>query len=137
MEEKQLNIDNITPEEEDNLQKIAYRRNGFKIHTGIFLLVNILLWVIWFFVFKEEGRFLKAILFVTIAWLIFFIGHYLIVYNWSKTYTEKMLKQLKKKRKKQLKQIEKLRLEIEDTEKQQNQHTTESQGLPSENSMEA
>lgn len=157
MSEEQLKPDDISPEEEENLRKTAYRRNGFKIHTGIFFLINILLWVIWILVFRnKEGdvdfktliqgdKFFTAILFVTIVWLIFFIGHYLIVYKWNKTATEKVLKRLKKQRKKQLKKIEALRLEIQKAEEEhkqltenlQNQPAADSVSRPSDNNMEA
>lgn len=128
MSEEQKN-DNISQEEENALRRTAQHRTTFKIHLGIFVLVNIFLWIVWYFLFKgkEDPTFFKAILFLSVAWFVFVVAHYLIVYKWDKTFSEKELSRLKKQRRKQLAQIEKLRLEIKNREEHQKQQTNNHQ----------
>lgn len=87
--------------DELSLYKKASRRAGFKMHAGIFILANLLLWVVWFFVFRNSDSIVRsqtgnAILFFSIAWLIVIIAHFLIVYKWNKSMVEKELENLKK-----------------------------------------
>ena len=114
MEENIPNTPEISPEEEAKLAKMAGRRTSFKIHLAIFLIANVFLWVVWYFLFKgkEDTTFLKAILFVLIVWLLGVILHYLIVYKWTKSYKEKELTSLKKLRQQQLLEIENLKAEL-------------------------
>jgi hypothetical protein len=114
MSENNPNIPEITPEEEAKLARMASRRTGFKKHFAIFLLVNIFLWVVWYFLFKDntENTFLMAILFVFIVWLLGIILHYMIVYKWTKSYKDKELNSLKKMRLMQLQEIENLKAEM-------------------------
>lgn len=89
------NKDNL----EEKLVKRASKRAGFKIHVGIFILVNLFFWVIWYFVFRgndAEKTGLNAVLFLSIAWLIAIVGHYFIVYKWNKSLLDKELIELKK-----------------------------------------
>ena len=119
MEENNLNVPEISPEEERKLEKMASRRTSFKIHLAIFILANAFLWVVWYFLFKgkEDTTFLKAILFVLIVWLLAVVLHYMIVYKWTKSYKEKELTSLKKMRLMQLREIENLKAEMaQDTE---------------------
>jgi len=103
----------LTAEEEVKMTKTAAHRAGFKIHVGIFILVNLFFWIVWYFLFKgkEDTTFFNAVLFVSIVWFVFVLGHYMIVYKWNKTFVEKELKQLKKERVKQLAEIRKLKEE--------------------------
>lgn len=114
MSENNPNIPEITPEEEAKLEKMASRRTGFKKHFAIFFLVNVFLWVVWYFLFRDntENTFLMAILFVFIVWLLGIILHYMIVYKWTKSYKEKELNSLKKMRLKQLQEVEALKAEL-------------------------
>ena len=114
MSENNPNIPEITPEEEAKLAKMASRRTGFKKHFAIFLLVNIFLWVVWYFLFRDntENTFLMAILFVFIVWLLGVILHYMIVYKWTKSFKEKELNSLKEMRLKQLQEMEELKAEM-------------------------
>ena len=127
MAENNPNIPEITPEEEAKLARMASRRTGFKKHFAIFLLVNIFLWVVWYFLFKDSGEvtFLKAILFLLIVWLLAIILHYMIVYKWTKSYKEKELTSLKKMRLKQLQEIENLKAEMSHTEENKAEETLE------------
>lgn len=109
----------ITPDEgpgteEEKLYKKASRRAGFKIHLMIFLLVEILFWVVWFFLFRggqdaTSAKALNALLLLSIVWLIIVIAHYLMVYKWNKSLVEKELEKLKKENKAQREELEKLK----------------------------
>jgi len=114
MEENNLNTPEISPEEERKLEKMAARRTSFKIHFAIFLIANLFLWVVWFFLFKgkEDTTFLKAILFVFIVWLLGVVLHYMIVYKWTKSYKEKELSSLKKRHMEHVREIENLKAEM-------------------------
>lgn len=86
-------------ENEKKLYNRARNRAAFRIHLLIFILVNALFWVIYFFVFKgteANDVFFKAVLFVTIAWLIILIGHNVFVRVFNSTIVEKELKKIKK-----------------------------------------
>ena len=81
-------------ENEKKLYNKARNRAAFRIHLLIFILVNALFWVIYFFVFKgteANDVFFKAVLFVTIAWLIILIGHNVFVRVFNSTIVEKEL----------------------------------------------
>ena len=114
MEENNQSTPEISPEEERKLEKMAARRTSFKIHFAIFLIANIFLWVVWYFLFKgkEDTTFLKAILFVLIVWVLAVILHYMIVYKWTKSYKEKELSSLKKLHQQHLQEIEALKAEM-------------------------
>lgn len=114
MEENNLNVPEISPEEERKLEKMASRRTSFKIHLAIFILANAFLWVVWYFLFKgkEDTTFLKAILFVLIVWLLAVVLHYMIVYKWTKSYKEKELSSLKKIHMEHVREIENLKAEM-------------------------
>lgn len=111
--------ENISKKEAENMSKAAGRRSSFKVHAAVFVLANILFWLVWFFIFREEGvgfqddKFLKFILFVTLAWLVFIIGHFLFAYKWSRTFAEKELRRLQKQRRKQQKKIGELQKAID------------------------
>lgn len=87
------------------LYKKATRRAAFKIHLAIYLLVNLIFWLIWFFIIKSEPldptstKILKTLIFFTIVWLLLLVGHYLAVYKWNKTIVEKELNKLLKENK--------------------------------------
>lgn len=86
-------------EEEKKLFNKARARAAFKIHLIVYLLVNALFWIIWYFVFRgteANNIFFRSILFVTLAWAVIAIGHYVFVYVFNATMAEKELKKLKK-----------------------------------------
>lgn len=102
----------VEKENENKLYSMARKRAAFRIHLMIFILVNALLWVIWYFVFRgteanDVG--FQAVLFVTIAWLIILIGHHVFVSVFNATFVEKELKKLKKQIAKSEKEIERLK----------------------------
>lgn len=97
------------------LYKKASRRAGFKIHLGVYMLVNLIFWMIWFFVIKDvdpnptTAKTLKALLFFSIVWLLLLIGHYLAVYRWNKSLVEKELNNLIKENKRNEENLKKLK----------------------------
>lgn len=99
-------------ENEKKLYNKARNRAAFRIHLLIFILVNALFWVIYFFVFKgteANDVFFKAVLFVTIAWLIILIGHNVFVRVFNSTIVEKELKKIKKEIENSEKELQKLK----------------------------
>lgn len=92
---------NNTNQENNALVKKAKRRVGMKIHFTIFLLTNILFWLLYFFLFKDSNlaqSTCKFFLATTLIWSIFVYAHYLIVFKWGKYYIDKEIKHLQKKR---------------------------------------
>jgi hypothetical protein len=99
-------------ENEKKLYNKARNRAAFRIHLLIFILVNALFWVIYFFVFKgteANDVFFKAVLFVTIAWLIILIGHNVFVRVFNSTIVEKELKKIKKEIENNEKELQRLK----------------------------
>ena len=96
-----VNSDNSDPVDR-KLYKKASRRAAFKIHLAVYFLVNLIFWLIWFFIIKSEEpnptstKTLNALIFFTIVWLLLLIGHYLAVYKWNKSLVEKELNKLLK-----------------------------------------
>ncbi len=66
----------------------ARKRVAFKIHLTIYILVNLFIWTLWYLLLKDDtgmqdSKF-KAILALSICWLIAVVFHYLVVYKWRK-----------------------------------------------------
>ncbi len=122
-------------ENEKKLYNKARNRAAFRIHLLIFILVNALFWVIYFFVFKgteANDVFFKAVLFVTIAWLIILIGHNVFVRVFNSTIVEKELKKIKKEIENSEKELLRLKTIAEQKKAEllrKQQETTENQGL--------
>ena len=108
--------------EQENEQKLyskARKRAAFRIHLLIFILVNALFWVIWYFVFRTtesdpgkiatDQQVFKAVLFLTIAWLIILIGHHVFVRIFDSTIVEKELKKIKKQIEENEKELKRLK----------------------------
>ena len=99
-------------ENEKKLYNKARNRAAFRIHLLIFILVNALFWVIWYFVFRgteANDVFFKAVLFVTIAWLIILVGHNVFVRVFNSTIVEKELKKIKKEIENNEKELQRLK----------------------------
>jgi fatty acid desaturase len=77
--------------ENDLVLKTAKKRVGFKKHITIYILLNLMLWVVFFFLFKgkDDKTFFNAILFILIIWTIIMIGHYFYAIKWNKKMIEK------------------------------------------------
>jgi cell division protein FtsL len=104
-------------QEEKVLAKKAQKRVSFKIHIIIYILANLLIWLLWFFIFSKMNDLeqrklaLNIFLFITLVWVIFVVAHYLFVYKWDKTYVEKEIDSLKKEQEKKQKELEQLKEE--------------------------
>ena len=104
----------FSSQEEKEIRNKAKKRIGFKIHGMTYFLLCLLFWLFWFFVFKGSSdkelstSVLKFCLFITSAWGICVLAHYLLVYKWNKSYLEKEIKRLKKEEEKEKKQAEQL-----------------------------
>jgi uncharacterized membrane protein YGL010W len=87
----------------DLVLRTAKKRVAFKKHLTIYILLNLLLWVLYFFLFRksEDKMFLHSVLFVFIAWTIIVIGHYFFAVRWNKTMLEKEIETLIKENTKQ------------------------------------
>ena len=122
-------------ENEKKLYNKARNRAAFRIHLLIFILVNALFWVIYFFVFKgteANDVFFKAVLFVTIAWLIILIGHNVFVRVFNSTIVEKELKKIKKEIENSENELQRLKTIAEQKKAEplrKQQETTKNQGL--------
>ena len=120
-EEKIIN-ESISSEEEAQMINVSKARVIFKIHLAVFLVLNLIIWALWFTLFDAivtdpytSNIILKVSLCITIVWLLIVILHYAIAYKWSKTLVEKELARIKKQRGKQLKEIETLKAKIAET----------------------
>ena len=100
----------------------------FKIHLTVFVVVNLIIWALWFTLFNAvvtdayiSSAILKAFLCVTLVWFLIVLLHFLIAYRWNRTLVEKELARIRKQRAKQLKEIEKIKAKIAEAKnKQQN-----------------
>lgn len=106
----------IPAEEENQMKSVAVGRVSFKIHLTVFVVVNLVLWCLWFTIFnaivtKETiaDAILKTSVCITVVWFLIVLVHYLIVYRWNSTLVEKELRRMKKARKKALKEIEEMK----------------------------
>ena len=83
--------------------KTAKKRVAFKKHVTLYILVNLLLWVLFYFFFKgkEDQTFLQIILFVLASWTIVIIGHYFFAMKWNKKMLEKEVESLLQKQEKE------------------------------------
>ncbi|MCL1850041.1 MAG: 2TM domain-containing protein [Bacteroidetes bacterium] len=80
----------------ESVLKTAKKRVGFKKHITVYILVNLLLWVVFYFIFKgrEDQTFFQTILFISIIWTIIIIGHYFYAIKWNKRMVEKEVEKI-------------------------------------------
>ncbi|MCL2435864.1 MAG: 2TM domain-containing protein [Lentimicrobiaceae bacterium] len=81
----------------DFIVKTAKKRVAFKKHLTVYILVNLLLWVFFFFLFKQrdpEHTFLYSFLFILLIWSILLTGHYFYAIKWNKKMVEKEVQSL-------------------------------------------
>ena len=71
--------------------KTAKKRVAFKKHVTVYILVNLFLWLLFFFLFRgnEDKTFFYVILFILLTWSILVIGHYFYAMKWNKKMLEK------------------------------------------------
>lgn len=106
----------IPAEEENQMKSVAVGRVSFKIHLTVFVVVNLVLWCLWFTIFNAivtnetiADAILKTSVCITVVWFLIVLVHYLIVYRWNSTLVEKELRRMKKARKKALREIEEMK----------------------------
>lgn len=97
--------------------KTANRRVHFKMHLAIYVLAMLVLWIVYFFLFKATQpvtedptvaevvnggmTFLKLNILITALWSVLIIFHGLFVYKFNSSMLEKEIKSLQKEIKKQ------------------------------------
>ena len=80
----------------DPLWRQAKKRTGFKIHFTVYLLVNIFLWGLWFFVKRYEGA--PWPIWTTLGWGIGVCFHFMSTYGTFKIFSvEKEYEKLRNK----------------------------------------
>jgi hypothetical protein len=125
--QEKTTVPDVNVEEEAKMQNVATSRMRFRIHLGLFILINLIIWVLYFTLFNAivtdysiKWAILKVFICITLAWLLLVILHYCIAFKWNKTLVEKELSRIKKQRNKQLKKIEELKAQIQkDTVKEE------------------
>ena len=115
--------------------KTANKRAHFKRHIAIYSLLMIVLWVLYFFIFREPktpetadapmGMFLKCTLFVTIIWTVLLFFHYLFVYRLNATMVDREIKKLQKEIEKKKEILENLKEEAKQLEENAGTDTNE------------
>ena len=115
--------------------KTANKRAHFKRHIAIYFLLMIVLWVLYFFIFREPktpetadapmGLFLKCSLFVTILWTVILFFHYLFVYRLNSTMIDREIKKLQKEIEKKKEILENLKEEAKQLEENAGTDTNE------------
>ncbi|MBO7587451.1 MAG: 2TM domain-containing protein [Bacteroidales bacterium] len=119
-DQEKSTIPDVNVEEEAKMQNVATSRMRFRIHLGLFVLINLIIWVLYFTLFNAivtdysiKWAILKVFICITLAWLLLVILHYCIAFKWNKTLVEKELNRIRKQRSKQLKKIEELKAAIQ------------------------
>ena len=117
--------------------KTANKRAHFKRHIAIYFLIMIVLWVLYFFIFREPktpetadapmGIFLKCTLFVTILWTVILFFHYLFVYRLNSTMIDREIKKLQKEIEKKKAVLEQLKEEAKQLESPENDEPNENE----------
>ena len=125
--QEKTTVPDVNVEEEAKMQNVATSRMRFRIHLGLFVLINLIIWVLYFTLFNAivtdysiKWAILKVFICITVVWLLVAILHYCIAFKWNKTLVEKELNRIRKQRSKQLKKIEELKAQIQkDTVKEE------------------
>lgn len=81
------------------IYKKAKKRVGFKTHITIYVLMNILFWLLWLFIsYGTNDKFpLPWPLLPTIGWGVGVVFHYLYAFKWNANLIEKEYEKLIKK----------------------------------------
>jgi len=70
----------MKPTSKDLILKTAKKRVQFKQHVIVYILANMLLWIVFFVLSKgkhvDDDAFLKINLYILITWSVVLIGHY-------------------------------------------------------------
>jgi len=92
-----MNTPEIDNDKREKLRERARSLVNFKVHFIVFILSNLLIWIIWLFLFYAFQVSQLWAVFPTMIWLILLIFHYLWVYRWNATQVEKEYNRLVKK----------------------------------------
>jgi small-conductance mechanosensitive channel len=86
---------------EDELMKQARRRVNFKAHLVIFMLGNILLWILYALFYYLFNFIFPWAIFPTSIWFVVLILHYFIAFKWNDKWVDreyqKLLEEQRKK----------------------------------------
>ena len=95
-------MNNITEEYQRDAQLREKARVivNFKMHRSVFLLANLLIWLVSALLFFAFELLWEWAIFPTAIWLIILIFHYLWVFRWNKDRVEKVYQELKKDKEK-------------------------------------
>jgi len=93
-----MNTEQLT--NNDLVLKTARKRVAFKKHITVYILLNLFLWVLYFFLFRksDDKMFFNSILFLLITWTIIIIGHYFYAMKWNRKMLEKEIESLMKEK---------------------------------------
>jgi len=91
MNNKKLNAD----ENKDAILKTAKKRVAFKKHITLYVLINLLLWIVYFIPINKTIL-LYTLLFVLLAWTLIIVGHYFYAIKWNKKMIEKEVETIMK-----------------------------------------
>jgi len=75
--------------------KTAKKRVTFKKHLTLYILINLLLWII-YFIPLDPKTLLYTLLFVLLIWSLIIVGHYFYAIKWNKKMLEKEVENLMK-----------------------------------------
>jgi len=87
------------------IYKKANQRAHFKFHLAIYVLAMLVLWILYFFLFRATGSekvltesmtFLKFTVLVTALWTVVVVFHGLFIYKFNSSMLEKEIKALQK-----------------------------------------
>ncbi|MBN2728586.1 MAG: 2TM domain-containing protein [Bacteroidales bacterium] len=85
---------NTEPNDKE-LMKAAKARVAFKTHFMIFIMGNILIWLIWLMMYYVFEVTFPWALFPTIGWGVGLAFHFFIVFKWNEKWVEKEYQRLK------------------------------------------
>lgn len=80
-------MENTTPN--PTLMKVARERVNFKAHLIIFILGNVLLWLLWILLYYIFSVTFPWALFPTLIWGVALLYHYFVVYKWNEKWIAK------------------------------------------------
>ncbi len=84
-----------TEASDNELMKAAKARVTFKTHFMIFIMGNILIWLVWLMMYYIFIVTFPWALFPTVGWGVGLAFHYFIVFKWNEKWVEKEYQRLK------------------------------------------
>lgn len=103
------------------IYKKAAKRVAFKFHLAIYLCAMIVLWLIYYFVFKNfeaVDQILKVYAFLTALWTVIIVFHYIFVYKLNNSLLDKEIKKIQK-------EIEEKQAKLEELQKENQEDNQE------------